>query len=330
MTEQRERPNRPTDALSALLADPLDQGYRDAAQRTAAHGPHDATRSTSLMTAAGAFLIGIVLVLAFLHANRSAPSDARARADLRSRVTAAQRDAAGLTKTVRSLQSAADQRREAALGSTARPSLDAAALEAGTSAVHGPGVAVRLGNPPAPTSSAATGRPGSTPIAALSVLTDLDVRAVVNELWSLGAQAIAVNGVRLTPTSTIRFAGLTVLVDFEPVTAPYTVAAIGDSDALVTAFTDSSLADRYRTLASADGFSFAIEQRRDIVVPASVVSDPRYAHVPSASSPTASSPPASSPPGNVPSSRPTLSPVGPSSVGPSGTEVPSPSPGVTS
>ena len=103
---------------------------------------------------------------------------------------------------------------------------------------------MQLGNPPTPTTVATTGRAGTTPIASAAALTDLDVRAVVNELWHDGALAVAVNGIRLTPTSTIRFAGLAVLVDFQPVTAPYTVTAIGDPDALITGFTDSAVADR--------------------------------------------------------------------------------------
>ena len=56
------------------------------------------------------------------------------------------------------------------------------------------------------------------------------MRSVVNELWSDGAEAIAVNGIRLTPTSAIRFAGDAVLVDFQPITSPYRIDAIGDAD----------------------------------------------------------------------------------------------------
>lgn len=281
-------PGRPVDALSALLADPLDPGYRAAARR----GDTTTRARAALLTGVGAFLIGVVLAVAFLHAHRSAPSDARARADLRARVAAAQSEAAGLNKTVRTLQSEADQRRAAALGSPANTGLSPAQLQAGTSAVQGPGISVELGPSPV-TSTHATGRPGSTPISA-SVLTDLDVRAIVNELWNLDAQAVSVNDVRLTPTSTIRFAGLAVLVDFQPITAPYRIAAIGDAEALVTSFTGSAVAERYRTLSSADGFAFSTDEQRNIVMPASVLPDPRYAHLPSSAS-SVPTPPSSSP-----------------------------------
>ena len=66
------------------------------------------------------------------------------------------------------------------------------------------------------------------------ILTDRDVRGVVNELWPDGAEAIAVNDVRLTPDRAIRFAGEAVLVDFQPITSPYMIGAIGDADELTT------------------------------------------------------------------------------------------------
>ena len=70
-------------------------------------------------------------------------------------------------------------------------SLSRAQLEAGQLAARGPGLVVTLGEPPAPTPTDQNGRAGSVPIAATHILTDRDVRAVVNQLWSDGAEAIA-------------------------------------------------------------------------------------------------------------------------------------------
>ena len=61
----------------------------------------------------------------------------------------------------------------------------------------------------------------------VSRVLDVDLQSVVNALWAAGAEAIAINGQRLTATSTIRAAGDAVLVDYRPVTSPYEVAAIG-------------------------------------------------------------------------------------------------------
>jgi uncharacterized protein YlxW (UPF0749 family) len=92
---------------------------------------------------------------------------------------------------------------------------------AGLAAVTGPGSVVRLADAPAPIDPA-TGRPSATEV---NRVLDIDLQAVVNGLWASGAEAIAVNGQRLTATSTIRVAGNAILVDFRPVTSPYEVSA---------------------------------------------------------------------------------------------------------
>ena len=45
---------------------------------------------------------------------------------------------------------------------------------------------------------------------------DRELRAVVNELWSAGAEAVAVNGLRVSPLSVIRVAGEAILLDLQP------------------------------------------------------------------------------------------------------------------
>ena len=49
-------------------------------------------------------------------------------------------------------------------------------------------------------------------------VTDRDLQTVVNEVWAAGAEAVAVNGQRLTALSAIRSAGDAILVDFRPLT----------------------------------------------------------------------------------------------------------------
>ena len=105
------------------------------------------------------------------------------------------------------------------------------------------------------------------------------MRSVVNELWADGAEAIAVNGIRLTPTSAIRFAGDAVLVDFQPIASPYVIDAIGDADLLITGFAASNVASRYQTLASARGIGFTFTVQHQLNLPAGSEPSPRYAHV---------------------------------------------------
>ncbi len=283
---------RRTSLLESLLDDALDPGYAEAARRKADRV--NATLATGTpsrepgrrrfgggdraLLVGGCALLGFLLVVAYLHTTRAAPTDARTRADLRGRILSAERDGDALDHRAQSLGAQADALRRAALGSGGDDgALARAEAAAATIPVRGPGVRIELGNPAPPTSGASSGRAGRTPIGAVATLTDTDVRAVVNELWHDGAEAIAVNGVRLSATSAIRFAGEAVLVDFRPVTSPYAIEAIGDSNRLITAFTDSAVAARYRTLASADGFTFASTEIRRITLAASVAPAPRYA-----------------------------------------------------
>jgi uncharacterized protein YlxW (UPF0749 family) len=146
--------------------------------------------------------------------------------------------------------------------------------------VAGPGVKVTLREPAAATATPTPGRGGTTPIGATNILTDRDVRSVVNELWHDGAEAIAVNGVRLTPISAIRFAGEAVLVDRQPITSPYEIAAVGNADLLATNFAESSVASRYQTLAGVEGIGFSFADSSHLTLPASAPVRLRYASVP--------------------------------------------------
>ena len=57
-----------------------------------------------------------------------------------------------------------------------------------------------------------------------------DIRTVVEELWGAGAEAIAVNGERITPTTAIIDVGSSLLVNSAYLTPPYQVTALGAAD----------------------------------------------------------------------------------------------------
>ncbi len=263
--------------LIDLVADTLDPGYRAAA---AHHGPNGARRWWDRPAVAlGCLLIGFVIVVAYEHTHRSAPETQRVHNSLVARVRTAQSradDLAGqLSRAERSLSSA--QNRVLPSAGAASRARQLAQLAAGEIAVRGPGLTVTLREPKAARTTASNGRVGSVPLTATSVLTDRDVRSVVNELWADGAEAIAVDGIRLTPTSAIRFAGEAVLVDFQPITSPYRIDAVGDADALSTTFAQSDVASRYQTLVSADGIGFSFDTRSHVDLPAAVPGTLRYA-----------------------------------------------------
>ena len=147
----------------------------------------------------------------------------------------------------------------------------------GTVAVTGPGMVIEVDDAPA----------GSTD--ARDRVLDVDLQMLANGLWQAGAEAIAVNGQRLTATSTIRAAGGVILVDFKPVTSPYEVSAIGPPD-LADAFSSSATAKRFRRYVDNYRMQFGVKARRGLTLAAAPEPPLRYAHPPSPSPSVSPSP----------------------------------------
>jgi uncharacterized protein YlxW (UPF0749 family) len=101
---------------------------------------------------------------------------------------------------------------------------------AGLTRIHGPGETVTLGN----------GKPNPAAVGNTTYLVNFeDVQDVVNLLFQGGAEAVAVNGRRISPAGRIAGFGGTVVIDQGPaLQAPFQVAAIGNRAQM-----DSLLAD---------------------------------------------------------------------------------------
>jgi len=90
--------------------------------------------------------------------------------------------------------------------------------------VEGPGVRV----------VARGGAPGTGGILPSAVEAQ-DLSGVANELWSAGAEAMAINGIRVLATTSIRLSGGALQVGSTAVVPPYRIEAIGDPAALQAA-----------------------------------------------------------------------------------------------
>jgi uncharacterized protein YlxW (UPF0749 family) len=300
-----------TALLDDLLANPLDPGYRLAfqAQQDRADSQQPGRRwwDGPLLWLA-CLAVGLMLVVAYQQQHQSAPAREAARKDLIDRIERLQQTGDSLDGRAKALASEVAALRDAQLpGNSA--DLKRLELASGALPVTGPGVRIELDEPPAPTVTP-NGRPGTTPQEAVAVLHDRDIRAVVNQLWAAGAEAVAVNGLRLTATSFIRFAGESVLVDFQPIRAPYTIEAIGNRNALLVDFADSPIARQLKTVAAVDGITFRFAGKSGLRLQSVTVAQPHYAGLgalapsesvpapsPSAPSPSAQSP--STPPSSA-------------------------------
>ena len=94
-----------------------------------------------------------------------------------------------------------------------------------------------------------------------------DLQIVVNGLWEAGAEAISINGHRLTSRAAIRFAGAAILVDYRALVRPYVITAIGEPDTLNVEFADGPGGSHLQSLKSNEGIRGDIQERDSVVVP---------------------------------------------------------------
>jgi uncharacterized protein YlxW (UPF0749 family) len=263
--------------LLELFSNPLDPGYADAAAARAADGPRRpwARRTAFSLRAVALALTGFLFTVAWQQAIAAEPDRTSAHAGLVTEV----KDGQALIDELqgRSDQLRADvnrQQRTALGGSNAElQRIEQQEATTGLAPVTGPGATVHLEDAKPPidptTGKATTGD--------VSRVLDVDLQHVVNGLWAAGAEAVAINGQRLTATATIRTAGSAVLVDFRPVTSPYDVAAIGPPD-LADRFATSATAAAMRGLADQYGLGFSIRRDSELNLPAAANPSLQYAH----------------------------------------------------
>jgi uncharacterized protein YlxW (UPF0749 family) len=276
-----------SDFLTEMFRNPLDAGSAEAARRRVARGPDSPGRRLAGRAARGVVLMatGFLLVVAYHQTVAGQPESSRVRAGLVADVRNRQHEADLLQQQADRLRDEVARQRDAALAAAGTDAGQLSRLEVatGTSKLRGPGAVVRLADAN-PEVDPVTGKPH---VKKEGTVLDRDLQDVANELWHDGAEAIAINGERLTATSTIRTAGSTILVDYRPISSPYQVAAIGPDD-IGKRFSDSRTGQRFAAFVSAYGMQVAVDRRGDLTLPAAPDPQLHYAQpVPSASpSPT--------------------------------------------
>lgn len=114
--------------------------------------------------------------------------------------------------------------------------------EAGLDPVHGPGLVVTLTD----AQRDANGRFPRDASPDDLVVHQQDIQAVINALWSAGAEAIQMQDQRLVATSAPRCVGNTLLLNGRTYSPPYTIAAIGDAAAMQAALAAAPLVMLYK------------------------------------------------------------------------------------
>lgn len=95
-----------------------------------------------------------------------------------------------------------------------------------------------------------------------------DLRALVEELWAAGAEAIAVNGERITPTTAIIDVGPSILVNAAYLAGPYQITALGPEDLYPRLGASPGFVDLLRTRAQGYGIRVSIAEPEVVDMPA--------------------------------------------------------------
>jgi uncharacterized protein YlxW (UPF0749 family) len=270
-----QRPDASMTLLTTMLQRPLDPSYAAAAERREAQGRPRSTSLRSPLLVIATVLIGLVVGVASYNLTTANKPRSQARADLIDQIQDRRAEVDALTAQATTLQGQLTALEVEQLGSdalTTRTSELSTAV--GAVPLHGPGFTLTLDD--APGSGADDVNQGGGKANEGQVLAK-DLRYVSNALWEAGSEAVSINGKRLTATSSIRFAGSALVVDYRPLTRPYVITALGDPKRFPAAFADGAGGTYLSTLRSTFGIRVDTNVADDLSVPGAVGLTTRYA-----------------------------------------------------
>jgi uncharacterized protein YlxW (UPF0749 family) len=255
--------------LDYLTTHAMDEDYAFVSERRQTREPSTPHRRIGVVGALVMALFAVLVVTAAVQTSRNSANDERERRELvgqvdreRSQLDGDRASLASLQREVRQLQS--QQLRSDTSAQGILETIQLLGTRAGTIPVRGPGVRV-----------VADDAPGAD--SARNEVLDSDLQKLVNGLWEAGAEAISLNGQRLTNLSTIRLAGSAITVNARSLRRPYVVSAIGNKDTLPARFAETSSGQAWLDLQRDVGLRLKITPVSSLRLPAAEVSL-RYAN----------------------------------------------------
>jgi uncharacterized protein YlxW (UPF0749 family) len=216
--------------------------------------------ATRVLFGVGVGLLAVLLVTS----TRTAPPEARIgqRVELVELIRAEQARNAELAERVEELSSQLAELE--GHGSSAeitvlQEQVAALAIPAGMTAVRGPGVVATLRD----------SRIAPPPDGDYNdyVIHEEDLQAVINALWSGGAEAMTVNGQRILSTTAIRCVGNVLLLHGTTYSPPYVIEAIGEERALLDALDRDPAVQRFTEAVKAYQLGFTVEEDEELILP---------------------------------------------------------------
>ena len=256
--------------LALITQRSLDADYEHVAARRAAGGAAPPERVPRRTAALVLLAFGLLGTVAAVQTSRNASVDEASRSSLidqidlrRQAVSDQQRQLSreqGDQLSLRRALARLDTEQQAAKARLAR--LEA---QTGFGKVSGAGIKVTVNSAPGSDTS--------------QMVRDSDLSLLTDALWTAGADAISVNGQRLTVLSSFRNVGIGVLVNSQPVNPPYVFDVIGNPDTLPANLLSSSAGGQWYALKASLGFRFDVVNGGTMTLPAAPQPDLRSARV---------------------------------------------------
>lgn len=277
---ERDSPSLPahvtTPLLTLITQRSLDEDYAAAAQRRerAAADPTPARPSRpgtpKVVTAVAVGVFALMATVVAVQTQRDAEVDELSRTALVAQVQ-------DRSERVRTLQA---QERELSLENQRLMSADTAlAEEVADTDGRADRVAMATGNVALRGEGVRLTVDSSTQASGTTELRDEDLATLVDALWHAGAEAVAINGERLTALTGIRNTGRSIHVGGRPVNPPYVVEAIGDRSTLQANLLNSAQGQRWFVLVNELGFAYTPQNVSDLRIPAARLTELRHATV---------------------------------------------------
>lgn len=251
MVDGRSNTGESMSLLQNVIEHPLDDDYYavDPSTRTG-------STTTRLATIVALAVFAVLVTVSAVQTRTSRPAAESERAGLIAQIDSRKTQ-------VRTKQTAVSKLADEVAGLQRTRSDPAAAVRllaqrvvTGAVAVRGPGLAIVVDNATNAEDKAA-GR-----------VQDKDLQLLVNGLWGAGAEAVAVNGSRLSTLSSIRTAGEAITVNYKSLSRPYRVSAIGDPKTLQARFLDTAGGQAWNGLRTNLGMRFEVTSKDSILLPA--------------------------------------------------------------
>lgn len=251
-TERPRRPDASMDLLNQIMEHPVDPDYAETPP-----GPRPRLTSPRVGLTLVALVIGAMIAMSAVQTLKQAPAASQERTELIRYIRDGTERQADLQARAATLRTGNDELRREALGrgnTDGRLSreLDDLGGAVGANPVTGPGLVITVDD--------AVAGGGDK----LNRVLDRDLQELVNGLWYAGAEAISINGHRLSSVTAIRSAGDAITVNYTSLNRPYRVEAIGDRRTLQARYVESPGGRLWNQLRQNYRMRYELAERDDI------------------------------------------------------------------